>query len=61
MTDPLLNPWIVIPITVALIALSAMFVVIEFALLGARRHRLEERAVESRVRPAPCAASTSSP
>lgn len=48
MTDPLLNPWIVTPITVALIALSAFFVVIEFALLGARRHRLEERAAGSR-------------
>ncbi len=48
MSDPLLNPWIVIPVTIALIALSALFVVIEFALLGARRHRLEERAVESR-------------
>lgn len=48
MTDPLLNPWVVVPITVALIALSAMFVVIEFALLGARRHRLEERAAVSR-------------
>lgn len=48
MNDPLLNPWIVAPITVALIALSALFVVIEFALLGARRHRLEERAAESR-------------
>lgn len=48
MSDPLLNPWIVVPVTIALIALSALFVVIEFALLGARRHRLEERAVESR-------------
>lgn len=48
MSDPLLNPWIVAPITIALIALSAFFVVIEFALLGARRHRLEERAAESR-------------
>lgn len=48
MSDPLLNPWIVTPITVALIALSAFFVVIEFALLGARRHRLEERATTSR-------------
>ncbi len=48
MTDPLLNPWIVWPITAALIALSALFVVIEFALLGARRHRLEERAATSR-------------
>lgn len=34
--------------TIALIALSAFFVIIEFALLGARRHRLEELAVESR-------------
>lgn len=48
MTDPLLNPWIVTPITIVLIAASAFFVVIEFALLGARRHRLEERAAESR-------------
>lgn len=48
MSDPLLNPWIVTPITIALIAASALFVVIEFALLGARRHRLEERAAESR-------------
>ncbi|HEV7948771.1 MAG TPA: hemolysin family protein [Glaciihabitans sp.] len=30
--------------TVALIALSAFFVIIEFSLLGARRHRLEETA-----------------
>ncbi|MBX9470407.1 CNNM domain-containing protein [Microcella sp.] len=34
--------------TAALIVLSAIFVIIEFALLGARRHRLEERAAESR-------------
>lgn len=44
MTDPL----IVVPVTIALIALSALFVIIEFALLGARRHRLEERALASR-------------
>ncbi|UAW96860.1 HlyC/CorC family transporter [Halopseudomonas nanhaiensis] len=43
MSDPLL----VIVVTIALIALSAFFVVIEFALLGARRHRLEEMAGES--------------
>ena len=35
-------------ITAALIVLSAFFVVIEFALLGARRHRLETRASRSR-------------
>jgi len=44
MTDPV----IVTLITIALIALTAFFVVIEFALLGARRHRLEERAAQSR-------------
>src|SRR3546814_13942488 len=41
------DPLIVTIATVALIALSALFVVIEFALLGARRHRLEELAVNS--------------
>jgi len=34
--------------TIALIALSAFFVIIEFALLGARRHRLEETAATDR-------------
>lgn len=43
-----MNAWAVITITVALIALSAFFVVIEFALLGARRHRLEQDAMRSR-------------
>lgn len=38
----------VILITIALLILSAFFVVVEFALLGARRHRLEDLAVESR-------------
>ncbi|MDO8382960.1 MAG: hemolysin family protein [Microbacterium sp.] len=38
---------LVIVVTIALIALSAFFVIIEFALLGARRHRLEEMAPES--------------
>lgn len=38
---------LVILVTIALIALSAFFVVIEFALLGARRHRLEELAPDS--------------
>ena len=42
------NPLIVTLVTLALIALSAFFVIIEFALLGARRHRLEELAVTSR-------------
>ena len=39
---------IVALVTIALIVLSAFFVIIEFALLGARRHRLEELAVDSR-------------
>ncbi|TGN55712.1 HlyC/CorC family transporter [Paracoccus liaowanqingii] len=39
---------IVTLVTVALIALSALFVIIEFALLGARRHRLEELAPTKR-------------
>lgn len=38
------DPLIVTLVTMALIALSAFFVIIEFALLGARRHRLEELA-----------------
>lgn len=42
------DPLIVTLATIALIALSALFVIIEFALLGARRHRLEELAVSSR-------------
>lgn len=35
--------------TIALIALSGFFVVIEFALLGARRHRIEDLAADSRA------------
>lgn len=41
------DPIVITVITLALIAGSALFVVIEFALLGARRHRLEELAPES--------------
>jgi CBS domain containing-hemolysin-like protein len=44
MTDPLF----VTLATIGLIALSALCVIIEFALLGARRHRLEELAPTSR-------------
>ena len=44
MSDPLT----VTLVTVALIALSALFVIVEFALLGARRHRLEELAPTKR-------------
>lgn len=42
------NPWIVILVTVAIIVLSALFVIMEFSLLGARRHRLEQEAETSR-------------
>ena len=41
------DPLIVSVATIALIALSGFFVIIEFALLGARRHRLEELAANS--------------
>lgn len=43
------NPWIVGIATVAIIALSAFFVAVEFALLAARRHRLEDAATTSRA------------
>lgn len=42
------NPWIVTAVTSGLIVLSAFFVIVEFALLGARRHRLEAEAATSR-------------
>nr|WP_296779347.1 hemolysin family protein [Rhodococcus sp. (in: high G+C Gram-positive bacteria)] len=42
------NPWIVIAVTVGLIAASAFFVAVEFALLAAKRHRLEDAAMSSR-------------
>jgi len=41
------NVWGVTAVTALLIALSAFFVIIEFALLGARKHRLEQDAVRS--------------
>lgn len=41
------NPWIVVSLTTALIAISAFFVAVEFAVLAARRHRLEEAAETS--------------
>ena len=39
--------WTVFFVTVLLIVLSAFFVVIEFSLIGARRHRLESEAAEN--------------
>lgn len=45
MTD---NPWVVAPATAVIVALSAFFVAVEFALLAAKRHRLQDAAVASR-------------
>lgn len=42
------NPWIVLLVTFGLIAASAFFVAVEFALIAARRHRLEDAAPNSR-------------
>lgn len=39
--------WVVTIVTIALILASAFFVIVEFALLAARRHRLEEEADRS--------------
>ncbi|WP_370333727.1 hemolysin family protein [Mycolicibacterium hippocampi] len=41
------SPWVVAVITVALIGSSAFFVAVEFALIAARRSRLEDAAVTS--------------
>jgi CBS domain containing-hemolysin-like protein len=41
------DPWVVIAITVVLIASSAFFVAVEFALIAARRNRLEDAAPSS--------------
>ncbi|WP_106397972.1 hemolysin family protein [Actinocorallia populi] len=42
------NPWTVLVVTVLIIALSAFFVAVEFALIAAKRHRLEDAAHTSR-------------
>ncbi|OLT44085.1 hypothetical protein BJF85_20410 [Saccharomonospora sp. CUA-673] len=42
------NPWVVVAATVLIIAASAFFVAVEFATLGAKKHRLEEAAATSR-------------
>ncbi|MBB3053361.1 CBS domain containing-hemolysin-like protein [Prauserella isguenensis] len=42
------NPWIVISASVLILVASAFFVAVEFATLGAKRHRLEEAATTSR-------------
>lgn len=46
MTD---DPWVIVPATVAIVALSAFFVAVEFALMSAKRHRLEDAAASSRA------------
>ncbi|MFC6012526.1 hemolysin family protein [Nocardia lasii] len=43
------NPWVVVAITILLITASAFFVAVEFALIAARRHRLEDAAPTSRA------------
>ncbi|GAB2621483.1 hemolysin family protein [Pseudactinotalea suaedae] len=52
------NPVVVIAVTIALIALSAFFVAIEFALLAAKKHRLEDAAATSRSARAALRSST---
>jgi CBS domain containing-hemolysin-like protein len=52
------NPLVVLLATVVLIALSAFFVAVEFALLAAKRHRLEDAAVTSRAARAALRSST---
>ncbi len=48
------SPWVV-PVTIALIALSAFFVAVEFALIAAKRHRLEDAAPTAARPGRPCA------
>ncbi|MGU3433004.1 hemolysin family protein [Actinomycetes bacterium M1A6_2h] len=52
------NPWVFLIVTTALIALSAFFVAVEFALLAAKRHRLEDAAATSRSARAALRSST---
>jgi CBS domain containing-hemolysin-like protein len=52
------DPVVVLAVTVALIALSAFFVAVEFASLAAKRHRLEDAAATSRSARAALRSST---
>ncbi|TDT33405.1 hemolysin family protein [Naumannella halotolerans] len=52
------NPIVVLIATVALIGLSAFFVAVEFALISAKRHRLEDAAGQSRAGRAALRSST---
>jgi len=44
-----MNLWIVLIVTIAIIILSAFYVIMEFSLMGARRYRLEEETETSRA------------
>ena len=52
------NPWVIIVLTVLIIGLSAFFVAVEFALIAAKRHRLEDAASDSRSARAALRSST---
>ncbi|QDO87009.1 HlyC/CorC family transporter [Ornithinimicrobium ciconiae] len=52
------SPWIVAVVTVAIIVLSAFFVAVEFSLIAAKRHRLEDAASTSRSARAALRSST---
>jgi CBS domain containing-hemolysin-like protein len=52
------SPWVVAAVTIGLIVLSAFFVAIEFALIAARRHRLEDAAPTRRSARAALRSST---
>ncbi len=41
------SPWVIVAVSAALIAASAFFVAVEFALIAARRNRLEDAAATS--------------
>lgn len=52
------SPWLVLAATVLLIGLSAFFVAAEFALISAKRHRLQDAATTSRSARAALRSST---
>ena len=52
------SPWVIIALTVVIIGLSAFFVAVEFALIAAKRHRLEDAAADSRSARAALRSST---
>ncbi|MBF6215381.1 HlyC/CorC family transporter [Nocardia puris] len=52
------NPVVIVVVTIGLIASSAFFVAVEFALIAARKHRLEDAAATSRSARAALRSST---